>query len=183
MAWANGQMKKNSYATRRAREGWSSDEYGTPWSLVRWLERELGFGFELDPAATERNAKAPIFHTKENSGLAHQWFGTVFCNPPFSAVEAWIRKGLEEAGDHRAFIAMVVPVRTETYWWHELVMPYAEIWFQRGRQRFLDPTGTDIGRPVFSSAILVMVPGLPPPGRPRSVPSIRNERDPGDGLA
>lgn len=136
------------------REGWKTDHWETPWPLVRSLEEEFG-PFELDPAATTESAKAPRFFTAAEDGLAQPWApARVFLNPPYSDIVPWLRKSIEEA-TRGALVVALLPVRTDRDWWHDILMPHAEIRFQRGRQRFIGPDGTTIGRPVFASALAI----------------------------
>jgi len=57
-------------------------------------------------------------------------------NPPYGrTIGQWVRKAQQEA----AFGALVVgllPARTDTKWWHENVLPHADILFIPGRLHF-----------------------------------------------
>lgn len=144
--------------TPEARVTWTTDDWATPWPLVNELAAEFG-PFDLDPAASTDNAKAPRFYTLEDDGLVQPWQGRVFCNPPFSKVGQFVRKARESAvAGAVVVIVMVVPVRTDMGWWHDDLMPYAEIRYLRGRLRFIGPDGTTIGRPSFASAVAVFRP-------------------------
>jgi hypothetical protein len=81
----------------------------------------------------------------------------VFCNPPYSSIDLWIRKAVTEQARGQ-LVVMLLPVRTDRDWWHDLVQPHAEVRFLRGRQRFIGPDGTTVGRPVFASAIAIFRP-------------------------
>jgi len=141
------------------RSGWTPDHWATPWPLVRELEEEFG-PFELDPAANSENAKAPLYFTEAQDGLCQPWApARCFLNPPYSDVAPWIRKAVDEARAGALVVALVA-VRTDRDWWHDVLMPSAEIRFRRGRQRFIGPDGTTIGRPVYASAVCVFRPSL-----------------------
>lgn len=61
-----------------------SAEHGTPVDVVEAARSVLG-KFDLDPASNvEHNkiVKADWFYTAEQDGLAPQWYGHVFLNPP-----------------------------------------------------------------------------------------------------
>lgn len=60
----------------------ASDEWPTPQWLVDQLAAEFG-PFDLDPAATAANAKAPKFYTREQDGLSQPWAGRIWLNPPY----------------------------------------------------------------------------------------------------
>lgn len=57
-------------------------EWATPSDFFARIQERYG-PFDLDPAATAANAKAPRFFTKEDNGLAQEWRGAVYCNPPY----------------------------------------------------------------------------------------------------
>src|SRR6266566_6112393 len=127
------------------REDWNTDHWETPWPLIHDLEEEFGI-FELDPCATERSAKAARYFTESEDGLSQPWAPCrVFCNPPYSCIEPWLRKAGEEARQG-ALVVALIPVRSDQDWWHDLVLPFAELRFLRGRQRFIGADGTTIGR-------------------------------------
>lgn len=76
-----------------------TDEHYTPAKIKDALTRFRPEGFSLDPCSnshTEPNIVADCHYTKEDDGLNSPWFGSVFCNPPFSAVKAWVQKAIDE---------------------------------------------------------------------------------------
>lgn len=136
------------------RDGWTTDDWATPWPLVHRLEEEFG-PFELDPCATSISAKAPRFYAREDDGLRQPWApARTFLNPPYSTVATWIRKAIDEAAAG-ALVVCLIPSRTDQDWFHDLVLQKAEVRFLRGRQRFIGADGTTVGRPVFASALAV----------------------------
>jgi hypothetical protein len=74
-----------------------------------------------------------------DDGLATEWYGRVFCNPPYDAdLALW----LEKCALHHNAIALIF-ARTETDAWHAWVWPHADsILFLRGRLSFYLPDGT-----------------------------------------
>ena len=81
-------------------------------------------------------------------------------NPPFGrAIRAWVEKAAREAAAG-ALVVGLLPVRTDTRWWHRWVMG-AEIRFLPGRLRF---GGAQSGAP-FPSAVVVFRPPRSAPGR------------------
>ncbi len=114
-----------------------SDEWETPASLFKALDRE--FHFDLDPCATPGNAKCKRFFSIDDDGLTKSWGGcTVFCNPPYSKVSAWVRKCQEEGTKPGTTVVMLVPARTDTKWFHNYVYHRSEVRFVKGRLRFGD---------------------------------------------
>jgi hypothetical protein len=81
-------------------------------------------GIDLDPCSdshTEPNVPARAHYTAADDGLAKDWHGTVFCNPPYSQVQAWIRKLLAEHRAVRVHAAvLLVKAAPETRWWRLL---------------------------------------------------------------
>ena len=64
----------------------SRDDWPTPQWLADQLAAEFG-AFDLDPAASPDNAKAPVFFTEADDGLSQPWKGRVWLNPPYGPVE------------------------------------------------------------------------------------------------
>ena len=60
----------------------------------------------------------------------------VFCNPPYSEIEAWTRKAYFEAQKPNTIVVMLIPARTDTKWFHKWVYHRAEIRFVKGRLKF-----------------------------------------------
>jgi phage N-6-adenine-methyltransferase len=128
-------------------------EWETPQILFDLLDAE--FCFTLDATATPENAKVETFYTREDDALGQPWTGVVWCNPPYGRlIGAFVAKGHMESTKRRSVVVMLVPARTDTFWWHEHVMKAAEIRFIRGRLTF-------VGAPnpaPFPSAIVVFKP-------------------------
>lgn len=130
--------------------------------------------FTLDAAASDDNALLPRYFTRKNSGLVGSWAGDrVYCNPPFSGVDAWVEKAWNEMarGDCELVVMLLPANRTEQGFWHEWIEPYRDgrgAWngvrlnlrFLRGRTRFGFPrghsfTGDSNGtRPPFGCCLL-----------------------------
>ncbi len=117
-----------------------TDEWPTPQSFFATLHAE--FRFTLDPCASQANAKCPVFFTKDDNGLAHDWAGhRVFCNPPYGGrtMREWARKCYEASRDG-ALVVLLANARTDTLWFHDWVYGKAELRFVRGRLKFGDGT-------------------------------------------
>jgi phage N-6-adenine-methyltransferase len=144
--------KKMSFENKRLNAGLFSsntDEWETPQWLFDQLDEE--FGFELDVCVLPHNAKCEKFFTPENNGLAQEWKGVCWCNPPYGReISKWVRKAYESA-QKKATVVCLIPARTDTSWWYEYCMKAAEIRFIRGRLRF---GGVKDNAP-FPSAIVI----------------------------
>ena len=114
-------------------------DWGTPDRFMEWISDVFGLEFDLDAAASDHNHKAPCYFTREQDGLKQDWFGRVWLNPPFGReLPMWLEKCVEEIErDEVHSITVLIPARTDTRWFHELVVPYAyEILLIKGRFNF-----------------------------------------------
>lgn len=103
----------------------ASEEWSTPFDVYDALDAEFRFDFDPCPLGGTIDGTAPLFVS---------WRGKrVFCNPPYGPS---LRSFLERA--HEAEIAVfLIPARTDTRWFHEIVLPHAkEIRFIKGRLKF-----------------------------------------------
>lgn len=101
-----------------------TDCWATPLSIYAALNEE--FRFDLDPC--------PLNRTTDGLSLDLVWRGhRVFCNPPYGpGIANWLERGLEAE-----LAVFLLPARTDTRWFHEIVLPKAkEIRFLRGRLSF-----------------------------------------------
>ena len=138
----------------------SSDrmDWGTPLELYEQLD-EI-FGFTLDVAASRENAKAPIYITEKQDGLATSWVDIVqpvvaWMNPPYGgALPAWLAKAYQE-GQEGAIVVALVPARPDTGWF-QYVWKAEALAFLRGRVTF---EGAATGAP-FPSVVAVFGRGL-----------------------
>ena len=103
-----------------------SDNYATPIKFYKRLNDE--FKFDYDPCPFK----------SDFDGLETEWNGNIYINPPYSGIEPFIRKGIEELKKGNAKKCVyLIPVRSDTKYWHDLVMKYAkEIRFVKGRLNF-----------------------------------------------
>lgn len=110
-------------------------EWETPQQLFDELNAE--FRFTLDACATPENAKCPVYYTREQDGLKQKWgVGTVWCNPPYGkGIIQWVKKACAET-QNGVTTVMLLPARTDTQWFHDYVLPSAEMRFIRGRLKF-----------------------------------------------
>ena len=116
-----------------------STEYGTPQELFDELHTE--FDFTLDVAASDENAKCARYFTKEEDGLQQDWSGErCFMNPPYGyGLKHWCGKAYRETRNPFSRAELVVgllPVRTDTRWFHDYIYHSAELRFLKGRLKF-----------------------------------------------
>ena len=111
-----------------------SIECETPLSLFDPLNKE--FNFTVDVCSTKENKKVDNYWTLNEDGLSQDWIGVCWCNPPYGRnMPLWIKKAIKSSTIGTTTV-MLIPARTNTGWWHELVIPNFEIRFIRGRPKF-----------------------------------------------
>jgi len=123
-------------------------EWLTPPDLVKKLGE-----FDLDPCCP---VNPPFVHAKtnytiEDNGLKKEWFGRVFCNPPYDrTLHLWLGK-LKKHGNGIA----VLFARTETKLFFENIWNDADgILFIKGRIKFYHVDGRQGGTPGVPSVIV-----------------------------
>lgn len=125
-----------------------TDKWSTPQATFDNLHAE--FGFELDVCALPENAKCQKYFTPEQDGLAQEWRGVCWMNPPYGrGISSWVRKAYESAKAGATVVALV-PARTDTAWWHDYVAK-GEVRFLRGRLKF----GSAKFNAPFPSAVVI----------------------------
>lgn len=91
----------------------ASDRWETPRDLRAALDAEFHFNFDPCPLDGTGDGLAPLFC---------EWRGKrVFCNPPYGpGLGEWLKRGLEAE-----LAVFLTPARTDTRWFHEIVLPRA----------------------------------------------------------
>jgi site-specific DNA-methyltransferase (adenine-specific) len=101
-------------------------DWKTPPQIFAELNKE--FNFTWDPCP-------------ENPGIdglgLTPWGAVNFVNPPYGReLPKWIKRGYEEFLKGKT-IVFLIPARTDTKYFHEIILPYAkEIRFIKGRLKF-----------------------------------------------
>lgn len=101
-------------------------EWYTPGVYVE-AAREVMGGIDLDPASCEianRTVAAPAYFTAEDDGLAREWHGRVWLNPPYGPhlSSAFSTKLLSEydAGRVTAAVLLLNAMGFDNDWWQPL---------------------------------------------------------------
>lgn len=123
----------------------ADDVRETPAKLFE--QRNALHRFTLDACATHANAKTDLYYTIEGlarkgllvagvagDGLTGEWFGRVWCNPPFSELWAWVAKcwqevaadSLRDLGRLELIDFLMPATRCEQDGWQRLVEPYRD---------------------------------------------------------
>ncbi len=133
-----------------------SVEWGTPQALFEELDAE--FNFTIDVAASKFNRKCKRFFSIEDNGLIQDWSDErCFMNPPYgNALLEWTQKAYEESLKG-ALVVGLLPVRSDTVWFHEHVLDKAEIRFIRKRVKY-ETASLEEFPATFPSMIVVWKP-------------------------
>lgn len=143
------------YMARAAKADWR-----TPADVVELLHVLWEGGPDLDPCAAPDHAhslaKVNLVGPagSEADGLARPWTGRVFVNPPFGELSEWMSKAVAEHELHGAEVVVLLPARTDTRYWHDLVVKADAVCFWRGRMTFV---GAAAGAP-FPTALVYFGP-------------------------
>ncbi len=142
-----------------------NNEWYTPARYVEAARKVMGT-IDLDPAScadANHTVKAGHYYTQAENGLAHTWYGSVWCNPPYtqvipgqSSIKAWVSKA------HRLYqegvieqCMLLIPNDTSTKWF-EWLWCYP-VCFPPKRIKFLIP-GRKAEQPTFGTCFVYMGP-------------------------
>lgn len=111
-----------------------------------WVYGPLG-PFDLDPCAGEETEIGNVnwWDGRGEDGLTLDWFGFVWCNPPFSQKETWGRKMIEHGNG-----ILILPERGSAPWFGPLAES-AGRYFVMGRKiNFIGgPSSNNLGSVLF----------------------------------
>jgi len=128
------------------------------WFTPKFIFDAFGLAFDLDPAHPGRDNPYCVVPTRQiftarDEGLRQPWHGLIWLNPPFGGRRgqvAWLRKFFQ----HGNGIALIA-ARTSADWFHEVVVPNAELLcFPAGKTKFIRPDGS-VGREPGTGIVLI----------------------------
>lgn len=120
-------------------------EYFTPSKYIEAARAVMG-GIQLDPASCaypQTWINAQEYYTKEQDGLAQDWYGRVWLNPPYGVTRArsnagiWAKKLEHEIAEGRVSVAILLVKAALGYNWFERLFRRYPVCFTRERIRFL----------------------------------------------
>lgn len=135
------------------------DSRFTPPEFLAAIHKAFG-DIDLDPcghALSPVKAKRRFLLSAGDDGLTDDWSGRfAFVNPPFSEQQKWLRRAFEQwkAGNVETVVCLV-PTRTDSDWFQNVLSGVAKVYFLRGRLRFIDPRGKQQATP-FSVMLVIL---------------------------
>lgn len=113
-----------------------TDDWATPLELFEQLDAK--YNFKLDAAASSYNHLCANWFGLDHpdplkrNGLTAEWndYGKVWCNPPYGrGIADWVNKAFQCNNQ----VVMLLPARTDTRWFHDLLDYGSQITFIKGR--------------------------------------------------
>jgi len=124
--------------------------------------------FDLDACAKSSvEANGIGFISQEDDALITEWnchFGpvikVVWCNPPFSQKELFLKRAKEQSEKHNLTVCCMIPFEPCTKWWREFVSDKATfVYVPSGRYNFIDDeTKKEVKGVNFCSCFVVFTP-------------------------
>lgn len=133
-----------------------NNEWYTPAEYIEAAREAMG-SIDTDPASNDianKIVKAEKYYTIETNGLAHDWTGNVWMNPPYSSdlISKFVEKLKEQRANYNQAIILVNNA-TETQWFYEIVKIASAVCFPKSRVKFYMPDGKT-GAPLQGQAVL-----------------------------
>ena len=138
--------------------GDSELEWYTPATIIEAARAVMG-GIDLDPAScaqTQGTVRAARYFTVEDDGLAQEWSGKVWMNPPYARglVDKFVNKLLASSAVTQAIV--LTNNATETQWAAALLQASAAVCFPIERVRFDRSDGPSTGVPLQGQMLVGM---------------------------
>lgn len=111
-----------------------------------WVYEALG-DIDLDPCAGvyTRIGKVNWRIEANENGLDRDWFGFVYCNPPFSQKEKWAAKMIEHGNG-----ILILPERGSAPWFGPLAKAAGHYWVMGKKINFVGgPSSNNLGSVLF----------------------------------
>lgn len=111
------------------------DLWQTPKFVFDYYNRR--FNFNCDVAANYENKLVDIYIDENTNALQVEWQSRNWCNPPFSNIQPWIDKAIEQKREGRCTV-MLLPADTSVKWFKAAFDNCSECHFISGRLSFIN---------------------------------------------
>jgi ParB family chromosome partitioning protein len=150
-----------------------SNEWYTPSKYIEAARAVMG-SIDLDPASCElanMTVKAAKYYTKEQNGLAQDWHGRVWLNPPWgkdmsqvnerrSVIARWTDKLIAEYEQGNVEQATIlIPSSVHTSWFHALIQSFP-CCFTSERIHFIRPFDDKRQSNLFGNVLFYIGPNI-----------------------
>lgn len=123
----------------------SHDEWYTPKEIIEPIRELYGGTIDLDPAScfeANKTIQADFTHDISEDGLNWEWFGNVWCNPPYCSrgtVLNWLKKATDESKSGRCEHIIMLLNRSDAKWYYDFLDNHQGAYYQfRNRIKFID---------------------------------------------
>ena len=140
-------------------------EWYTPDLILEIARATLG-RIDLDPAsshAAQERVRAVRYDDVATDGLARQWHGRVWLNPPYARglIDRFAHKLVEEVyAGHVSAALWLSNNATDTGWFAEVASVAAAMFFPTGRIRFLTATAGEQRTPLQGQVLVYIGPDV-----------------------
>lgn len=114
--------------------------------------------FDLDVCCSNENVPAKSYFTfPEHDGLKEAWKEYNWCNPPFNECEKWVKKAYTEQQKGNTTV-MLIPVRSETKYFHDYILYNRDVeiqWLRKGFKFLNAETKEEMG--IFKNALCYVI--------------------------
>ena len=136
-------------------------EWYTPDYILEKVYRVFGKPIGCDPCAARYLPSRIDARTKyiypESDGLSLPWHSCTFVNPPYGRdISKWTAKAVSEY-KRGVRIILLVPAKTDTKWFKDLIRNSNAACFIEGRVKFIGPDGNVSGSGGRSPTIAVLL--------------------------
>lgn len=149
---------RNSKTTAKRTDLKESDNRFTPFWFIYAVVYSFG-RICFDPCWHAASLVRPVafFDVRRgDDGLRDPWFGDlVFVNPPWSNQKRWLERahGQWLCGNVKTIVCLV-PARTDTDLFHNILSRDADIYFIKGRPKFFQENGKSESTSVSTMAVI-----------------------------
>ena len=113
------------------------DLWQTPKEVFEYLNKD--FNFSCDVAASAENALCDNYISADDNALSldKDWSRVNWCNPPFSNIDPWVSKAIEQRKKGNTTV-MLLPSDTSVKWFKKAFNSASSVVFITGRLAFIN---------------------------------------------